>query len=62
MSAAGQIQEMISNAVDAVTGRYEDRIKALEDRLAALEEQMRPASAKATAAPRRTGKAPSSGA
>ena len=54
MSAAAQIQEMISNAVDAVTGRYEDRIKDLENRVAALEA---PSTVRTTTAPRRTAKA-----
>ena len=37
MSAAAQLKELVDNAVSALTGEYEDRIKALEDRVAALE-------------------------
>ncbi len=49
MSAAAQLRELVENAVSALTGEYEDRIKTLEDRVAALE-SARPAPA-ATAAP-----------
>lgn len=37
MSAAGQLKEIIDNAVQAVTGEYERRIAELEDRVTALE-------------------------
>jgi hypothetical protein len=57
MSAAAQIRDLVDNAVQALTGRYEDRIKALEDKVAELEERLSPASAKAATSARRTGKA-----
>lgn len=37
MSAAGQLKEIIDNAVQAVTGEYERRIAELEDRVTTLE-------------------------
>lgn len=48
MSGAAQIRDLVDNAVAALTGEYEERIKALETRVEALE-----SAAPKTAAPRK---------
>ena len=47
MSASAQIRDLVENAVSALTGEYEERIKALEARVSALESPA-PKSAPAT--------------
>lgn len=49
MSGAAQIRDLVENAVAALTGKYEDQIKALEDRVAALEAASAKPTAKAAA-------------
>lgn len=51
MSAAGQLRELIENAVQAVTGEYESRIAVLETKVAALEASSSTPARKTAAAP-----------